>query len=95
MRALVVAAMLAQCADCPDPGRPWMRGRIVYSCAVPRDLARVQLAHAGRTVKACACVHTCDDDAPHADETDNRGGDARCEARCNPRNCRCPHPCES
>lgn len=83
------------CPDCPDPSRPWLRGSTEYSCAIPREIAQLRREHPDRTIKECACQHTCDRDADRATETEGRGWDYRCEARCNPHNCACPHPCES
>lgn len=89
MKPLLLAALvltLAQvpgdpCPDCPQPDRPWMRGTEEKSCA--------PMAREG--VLACACQHLC---APEIEETNGRRWDWRCQARCNPANCRCPHPCE-
>lgn len=96
----LVAAIVAQrgpvpCPPdvCDDPSKPWMRGSIEYSCARPLDLARLRREHPERTIKECACAHTCDPNAEHADETQRRAWDYRCEARCNPASCACPHPC--
>ena len=83
------------CPDCPDPTRPWMRGGIEIRCAPPMHVDALRRQYPEAIVHACPCQHTCDPTADHADDTDNRGWDARCEARCNPRGCTCEHPCES
>ena len=95
---LFTGVTLAQqpCSDCHDPSRPWMRGAIEIACAMTQeDMDRWMAEHPGRQIKRCACQHTCDVFAEHAEETNRRGWDARCEARCNPNGCQCKHPCES
>jgi hypothetical protein len=82
---------------CNDPSRPWMRGTIEKSCA--HDAASLrklrQLKGAGAIILDCACKHLCDPFDPNAEMTDHRKWDATCQARCNPRNCQCKHPCDS
>lgn len=98
MRALLVAAMLMQCADCPDPTRPWMRGTIEKYCgATPDQIAAMKRDRPEKAdhILLCACVHQCDPTAEPAEETGGLAWDARCEARCNPRNCACPQDCGS
>ena len=65
-----------------DPDRPWMRGRVEKSCAPTADREKGWLE--------CACRHICD---KARDDTGGRKWDATCAARCNPSNCKCPHPC--
>lgn len=78
-----------------DPHRPWMRGQIEKSCAMPAQVEALKRERPGRQVFACHCQHTCDPLNEHAGVTQDRGWDALCQARCNPANCQCPHPCES
>lgn len=81
------------CADCGDRTRPWHRGSIHKFCGRAADLEALREAHPGVDILACACQHTCDMNADRADETGGRGWDARCQARCSPNNCGCPHVC--
>lgn len=78
-----------------DPNKPWMRGRIEKSCAPTGQLARLRREHPGRQILECHCQHTCDPLGDDAAETNNRGWDAACQARCSPSNCVCEHPCGS
>lgn len=81
---------------CPDETRPWMRGTVEKWCG--RDdaaLAKIQQEFPNVTANKCACVHMCDKDADHADETQGRMWDARCQVRCNPKHCTCPNRCDS
>lgn len=75
-----------------DPDRPWMRGTVEKSCARGEVLAK--LREENPNILACACQHTCDPKYDHAKDTESRRWDGRCEARCNPKNCQCPHPCD-
>lgn len=77
-----------------DPNRPWMRGSTEKSCARPEHLAEAKKARPGGIVLECKCQHVCDPQDKHAAETNDRKWDALCEARCNPGNCGCRHPCE-
>ena len=93
---LIGALMQGQsCPDCPDPSRPWRRGSQEKSCALPHEVARLRRENPAKTILACECQHTCDPDGELAGETDGRGWDYRCEARCATTSCTCPHPCES
>ena len=76
-----------------DPTRPWMRGVIEKSCVRPDDLEKIREAQPGRLILACRCQHVCDPNDDHATMTGGRRWDGRCEARCSPFNCGCPHPC--
>jgi hypothetical protein len=78
-----------------NPNQPWMRGRIEKFCGTAAMLAKLKKEHPDREVRACRCRHKCDPANPHAAMTDDRAWDGRCEARCNPKNCRCPHPCDT
>ena len=78
-----------------NPDQPWMRGTIEKSCAHEELVQRLRDAVPGRIVLTCACKHMCNEEDDHASMTDRRTWDARCEARCNPSNCQCPHPCDS
>lgn len=94
----ITLPMAACAADdpCPDPSRPWMRGTVEKWCG--RDAAalkKIQDEFPGVTVNACACQHMCDKNAEHADETQGRMWDARCQVRCNPKHCTCPNRCDS
>lgn len=92
---LGVAVLQGQgCPDCSDPSRPWLRGNIEKSCASPYALEGLRRTYPERTILECHCRHTCDPTGERANETDRRGWDYRCEARCNPSNCACDHPCE-
>ena len=97
--ALAVLALGAQqpsaCPDCPDPSRPWMRGTVEIGCAIPRELAAAKQAAPEKNIVACHCQHRCSPLADHADVTDDRDWDPQCSARCSPKGCTCPHPCES
>lgn len=82
--------------------RPWMRcdpegGHPCpeKSCALPHEVARLKAENPDRIILACECQHECNPDDPHADETGGRTWDARCQARCRPTNCTCPHVCGS
>lgn len=77
-----------------DRNRPWQRGTTEKSCALPREIERLRKEFPGRIINPCECKHMCDPNDPHAGTTDDRKWDAKCEARCSPRNCRCPHPCD-
>lgn len=77
-----------------DPNRPWMRGNVEKSCARPQHLNLLREANPGKTILACKCQHTCDPNDQHATATVDRKWDAKCEARCSPTNCACPHPCD-
>jgi len=102
---LVLFALLSQVGGGGDPcgtgeepcdaERPWMRGRIEKSCVRADLLEQMREAQPGRIILACRCEHQCDPLDPHAGATGMRAWDARCEARCSPGNCHCPHPCES
>ena len=81
------------CPDCTDPTRPWLRGNIEKSCAAPEAIAEAQIEHPEVTYLACECQHQCKPDDERAGETDGRKWDAACQARCNPANCQCVHPC--
>ena len=76
-----------------DPNKPWMRGMIEKSCALPQHVERLKQERPGAIVLACHCQHQCKPDDEHAEETDGRSWDAACQARCNPANCACVHPC--
>ena len=76
-----------------DPTRPWMRGTIEKSCVRAESFESVKAANPDRLILACACKHSCDSNDPYAEATGGRKWDALCEARCNPNNCACPHPC--
>lgn len=81
-----------------DPDRPWMRGTVEKFCGHPAQLAKLRQEHPGvetAHIQACACKHKCDPNDKHADMTDSRSWDGSCGARCNPKNCVCPHPCDS
>lgn len=78
-----------------DPDKPWMRGHQEKSCARPDQLAALRAAKPGQAVLACACHHLCDAMNKYAEQTDRRMWDGTCEARCNPKNCTCPHPCDT
>ena len=81
---------------CPDPSRPWMRGTIEKSCARdPVILKRLRDARPGAMILACECKHVCDPFNPLAEETGGVAWDGGCEARCSPKGCHCPDPCES
>lgn len=90
---LLVAVVQGQGGVCDgseepcNPDKPWMRGRIEKSCA-PAGYPTT----AGIVYLDCACRHTCD---KTKDETQHRGWDGACEARCDPGNCKCPHPCQT
>ena len=82
------------CTDCTDPSRPWMRGSIEYYCSISAEaVEQLKRDNPGKAdkIKLCHCEHMCD---PEQKETDGRKWDAKCEARCNPNNCNCPHPCD-
>lgn len=94
---LVVAAILValsqsggQCPDCPDPDRPWMRGNVEISCARPAIIEKLRRENPSKRIKVCACQHMCNP----KNKLTGLDWDARCEARCNPRGCNCPNPCE-
>lgn len=93
----LLGTLLAQggdpCADCSDRTRPWMRGTTEKSCARPEAVEAARTANPNRLILACACKHACDPNDPLAGTTGGRTWDALCEARCNPSNCACPHPC--
>lgn len=73
--------------------RPWMQGSIEYYCGRTQEvidaMKRSDPGKADR-IKLCECKHICD---PEQEETNGRKWDAKCEARCNPDNCNCGHPC--
>ncbi|MEK7582611.1 MAG: tyrosine--tRNA ligase [Patescibacteria group bacterium] len=62
---------------------------------IQRDMfqERLKQERPGAIVLACHCQHQCKPDDEHAEETDGRSWDAACQARCNPANCACVHPC--
>lgn len=76
-----------------DPTRPWMRGTTEKSCVRGPALEAAKTTYPGRIILACACKHTCDLQDLNASATSARKWDILCEARCNPNNCGCPHPC--
>lgn len=83
-----------------DAARPWMRGRVEKFCGTARQLAKYKKDLGERgipedRVKPCACKHVCNPADPNAAMTDGRAWDGKCETRCNPKNCICPHPCDS
>ena len=78
-----------------NPDRPWIRGVQEKSCARPDIIAKMRQEHPGTIIVECDCQHMCNPDDPHAAETDGRTFDARCQARCSPNGCNCPHPCQS
>lgn len=77
-----------------DSNRPWMRGTIEKSCALPNTVERLRREKPGAVVLECACKHNCDPEYEHAGATTGRRWDGRCQARCNPNNCMCPNPCD-
>ena len=89
----------SECAaddPCPDPSRPWMRGRVEKWCGrTPEQVKAMQEKAPGTTILVCACVNMCNPNDPHADETGGVTVDARCQTRCNPKNCQCPRKCDS
>lgn len=89
---LVLLATVTLAAQSP---RPWMQGNVEKSCAIPSMLEALKKSKPGQVVLVCHCQHSCDPMNEHTEETNGRGWDATCEARCNPDNCTCPHPCES
>jgi len=74
--------------------RPWMCGSVEKSCATAEAAYHWKQEEPERLILACECKHGCVADYKYAGETDRRAWDPVCEARCNPRNCRCEHPCE-
>lgn len=104
LMAVLVPIILAQAAPPPicdgtelpcDPARPWVRGSVEKSCGTETQIDKLREDHPGVTFVPCACHHSCDPLDPYAGDTDRRKWDGRCAARCNPRNCACPHPCDS
>ena len=88
--ALSVVALAAQSQ------RPWMQGAVEKFChQTQAEVDKLRKEFPGKEILLCACKHTCDPLNEHAGETDRRGWDAACEARCNPDNCNCKHPCDS
>lgn len=79
-----------QCPDCTDSTRPWMRGQKEIACAIDGKPVRGDQAAEWRV---CSCRHECDPTDERADETGARKWDPKCEARCRPYHCHCPHPC--
>lgn len=75
--------------------RPWMCGSVEKSCATAEVAYFWRLEEPWREIQACECVHVCDPSYKHAGETGDRRWDPQCEARCNPRSCRCEHPCQT
>jgi hypothetical protein len=75
-----------------DNPRPWMQGHIEIGC----NRSGVQPAGDMSTeFKACSCHHRCKENPDRNDETQGRIWDgARCETRCSPKRCQCPHPCD-
>ena len=98
LMAMLLSGLLLQpggsCPDCTDPTRPWMRGTIEKSCAGPRQVEKLKRDWPGAIVLACECQHQCKPDDERAEETNGRAWDPRCQARCNPANCTCEHPCD-
>jgi hypothetical protein len=91
-----VAPIICDGTETPcNPEMPWVRGHIEKFCGTATMLAKLQKEYPGKDVKACACRHRCDPADKYAPMTDNRQWDGRCEARCNPKNCRCPSPCDT
>src|SRR4051812_14616903 len=78
-----------------DPERPWMRGHQEKSCARPDKIEALRAAKPGQVVLECACHHMCDASNKYSSETNRRAWDGACQARCNPKNCTCPNPCDS
>lgn len=91
---LMVGVLAAQ-----DPApRPWMQGQVEKFChQTQADVDRLRREYPDKAdrILLCACKHVCDPNWEHAGETDRRRWDAACEARCNPDNCNCRHPCDS
>lgn len=78
-----------------NPDKPWMRGMTEKSCTRAHELEELKALHPNRIILACECQHMCDPESEHAAETDGRVWDGLCQARCNPKNCVCPSPCDS
>ena len=93
--ALLMVLTVALAAQAP---RPWMQGNVEKFChQTQADVNRMRKEFPDKAehILLCACKHSCDPRYEHAEETDGRKWDAKCEARCNPDNCNCKHPCDS
>lgn len=97
MRLLLLIALMTAALAAQQPDWPWMQGQVEVSCAREGSpvLEKMRKDFPNSVIKACACEHTCDPMNPHAEETEGRAWDGRCEARCSPAGCQCPHPCDS
>lgn len=74
-----------------DSARPWHVGVIHKGCTrdgTSRDDHESDAQVAEWHV--CTCRHGCD---RSNEETGGRKWDPKCQARCSPTHCHCPHPC--